>query len=150
MKKFLTTGILALTLAALSTQDAPAWLNWKFGVGMNMGWQSGGNNTLWGLFRNGQPPAPDICCGGGPGGVFFRPARPRSGPASGSPPPSGYPSSLEHSVNRLTRSRQQLRTRGEPTTRWLTTPTTAIRTTTTVTVANPPRHPTGRAPWPGL
>ncbi len=100
MKKFLTTGILALTLAALSTQDAPAWLNWKFGVGMNMGWQSGGNNTLWGLFRNGQPPAPDMCCGGGPGGVLPPSYGPGPAPAPVPPPPSGlYPSSLEHSVN---------------------------------------------------
>src|SRR5262249_14224938 len=30
MKKFLTTGVLALTLAAISTQTASAWINSKF------------------------------------------------------------------------------------------------------------------------
>ena len=65
MKKFLTMGALALALTAVYSAPAPAWLNWKFGIGMNLGWQSGGNNTLWGLFRNGQPPGPDCGMGGG-------------------------------------------------------------------------------------
>lgn len=65
MKKFLTMGALALSLAAICVAPAPAWLNWKFGIGLNLGWQSGGNNTLWGLFRNGQPPGPECGIGGG-------------------------------------------------------------------------------------
>ena len=63
MKKFLTLGALALTLAVLSTQQASAWTNFKFGVGLNFGYQAGGNNFGWGLFRNGQPP--EACCPGG-------------------------------------------------------------------------------------
>lgn len=83
MKKLLTSGVLALTLAALSTQSAMAWVNSKFGVGLNWNYQSGGNSLLFGLFRNGQPPAPD--CGiGGPGYV----PGPIPGPA---PCPNGGP-----------------------------------------------------------
>jgi len=63
MNKFLTTSALALTLAALSTQEAPAWINAKLGIGANIGWQSAGNNFGWGLFRNGQPPSTDACPG---------------------------------------------------------------------------------------
>src|SRR5207249_4894599 len=69
MKKILAMGITALSLALISEQQASAWVNWKFGAGINFNWQSGGNNFLWGAFRNGQPPAPDCCpppcCPGG-------------------------------------------------------------------------------------
>lgn len=58
MKKFLTVGALVLTAAALSASEAQAWCNFKFGAGINMSVQSGGNTLLWGAFRNGQPPAP--------------------------------------------------------------------------------------------
>jgi hypothetical protein len=67
MKKFITMGALSLAVAAVCSAPAPAWLNWRFGIGLNFGWQSGGNNTMWGLFRNGQPPGPDCCPGGGCG-----------------------------------------------------------------------------------
>lgn len=56
MKKFLMMGALAMALAVLSTQQAPAWINVKFNAGLNYGYQAGGNNLLWGAFRNGQPP----------------------------------------------------------------------------------------------
>jgi hypothetical protein len=101
MKKFITMGILALAVAAISTQEAPAWLNWKFGLGMNLGWQSGGNNTLWGLFRNGQPPAPDTCGGGFgyPGGLPGG-GLPPGGPLPVPQAPHGfYPNSSEHGVS---------------------------------------------------
>jgi hypothetical protein len=69
MKKILAMGLLALSLAVVSEQQASAWVNCKFGVGLNWNWQSGGNNFLWGLFRNGQPPSPDIAYPGhGPAG----------------------------------------------------------------------------------
>ncbi len=67
MRKFTLLGLTALALAAMSFEPASAWINFKFGVGLNWNWQSGGNNTLWGLFRNGQPPGngqpfdPSIC-----------------------------------------------------------------------------------------
>ena len=63
MKKILSTGILALTVAALSQQTASAWVNLNAGVGANLGFQSGGNCLLWGAFRNGQPPAAGGCAG---------------------------------------------------------------------------------------
>src|ERR1700733_15402532 len=56
MKKILLVGALALLALFSAQQQASAWLNFKFGAGINWAWQSGGNNTLWGLFRNGQPP----------------------------------------------------------------------------------------------
>ncbi len=91
MKKFLTMGALALAVAAVCSAPAPAWLNWKFGLGLNFGWQSGGNNTLWGFFRNGQPPGPD--CGVGcplpPGGGIGGPIGPGFGPGYGFQPNAG-------------------------------------------------------------
>jgi hypothetical protein len=75
MKKILVLGALALSIGLLSQQQASAWVNCKFGVGLNWNWQSGGNNFLWGAFRNGQPPGPDCCYAGGhpgsrPGSTF--------------------------------------------------------------------------------
>ena len=58
MKKFLVIGALALAVAACAEDQANAWVNAKFGVGLNVSLQSGGNNVMWGLFRNGQPPVP--------------------------------------------------------------------------------------------
>ncbi len=64
MKKILAIGILAVTAIAFSQQQASAWINTRFGIGLNWEYQSGGNNFGWGLYRNGQPPGPD---GFGPG-----------------------------------------------------------------------------------
>jgi hypothetical protein len=75
MKKFVVMGALALALAVCSQQEASAWVNTKFGVGLNWGYQSGGNNFLWGVFRNGQPPCCDgPGCGPGYGPGYFGPA----------------------------------------------------------------------------
>lgn len=60
MKKIMVLGLSALGLALLSQEQASAWVNCKFGVGLNWNWQSGGNNFLWGAFRNGQPPGPEV------------------------------------------------------------------------------------------
>jgi len=59
MKKLLPIGLLALSFTVFA-EDASAWINSRFGLGFNWGWQSGGNNLLWGLFRDGQPGGPDI------------------------------------------------------------------------------------------
>jgi hypothetical protein len=64
MKRILATGLLAICAIALSQQEASAWVNARFGVGLNWGYQSGGNNFGWGAFRNGQPPGPDMFYGG--------------------------------------------------------------------------------------
>jgi hypothetical protein len=95
MKKFLSMGALALALAGVCSAPAPAWLNWKLGLGLNFGWQSGGNNTLWGFFRNGQPPGPDC---GGAGGCPLPPGGPLGG---------GYgfqPNSIDNRAPDATRS----------------------------------------------
>ena len=58
MRKIFATGMLAICLIALSQQQASAWTSWKFGIGLDIGWSSGGNNLLWGAWQNGQPPGP--------------------------------------------------------------------------------------------
>ena len=47
MKKILAIGILAIIAIAFSQQQASAWVNSRFGVGLNWDWQTGGNNFLW-------------------------------------------------------------------------------------------------------
>lgn len=56
MRKLLVLGALALAVTVLSQQKASAWCHWKFGVGLNLEHQAGGNNWFWGAFRNGQVP----------------------------------------------------------------------------------------------
>jgi hypothetical protein len=60
MKRFLILGALALATASLSLQEASAWINSRFGIGANWGWQSGNNDFLHGLFHSGSPCGPDI------------------------------------------------------------------------------------------
>jgi len=58
MKKLLGISLLA-GLAVLATErPVQAWCNSKFSIGLNWHFQSGGNNFLWGLYRNGQVPGP--------------------------------------------------------------------------------------------
>ncbi len=59
MKKILAIGVLAIGMMAISQQQASAWVNTRFGMGLNFDWSSGGNTLLWGLIRDGQPGAPD-------------------------------------------------------------------------------------------
>ena len=59
MKKVLAIGMLAICAIALSQQQASAWVNHRFAIGLNWERQSGGNNWLWGGYRNGQPPGPE-------------------------------------------------------------------------------------------
>jgi hypothetical protein len=60
MKKFLFIGALALAVAAFLQQHVYAWKCANFSVGLNWSYQSGGNNLLWGLYRNGQPGGCDL------------------------------------------------------------------------------------------
>lgn len=98
MKKSILTAGLALLLSAWFSEPAQAWRSSKFGVGLNWSYQSGGNNFLWGFFRNGQPPAPTppphpgFMPGGpgyGPGGPGFGPGGP-GGPGFGPAPFPGF------------------------------------------------------------
>lgn len=70
MKKVLATGLLAICLIAATQQQASAWVNSRFGVGLNWDYSSGGNSFGWGLARNGQPPGPEGFGGGFGGGHF--------------------------------------------------------------------------------
>src|SRR5437763_1735249 len=56
VKKFLMIGALALGLAAVSGQEASAWIKCNFSVGLNWSWESGNNSFLWGLWTSGQAP----------------------------------------------------------------------------------------------
>jgi hypothetical protein len=59
MKKFFLMSAAALLALGLSQQQASAWANFKFGIGLNICYTSGNNCLLWGLVRNGQvPPFP--------------------------------------------------------------------------------------------
>jgi hypothetical protein len=71
MKKIVFAGLIAIGAMALAQQQASAWVNSKFGIGLNWERQAGGNNFLWGAYRNGQPPGPEAF--NGPG---FAPAAP--------------------------------------------------------------------------
>jgi hypothetical protein len=114
MNRFLSLGMLALTALLATEQQAPAWVNFKFGAGINWHWQSGNNSILWGVVRDGQPPGPEFfnpygCPPGGYSGAFGLPnghygpqdfqyfgAAPRQNPAAGQPaatptPPTTLP-----------------------------------------------------------
>ena len=71
MKKIVFAGLLAISAMAIPQQQASAWVNSKFSVGLNWDMQSGGNNLLWGAWRNGQPPGPEAFGGGGGYGGGF-------------------------------------------------------------------------------
>jgi hypothetical protein len=104
MKKLLVMGVLGLSLALITEDKASAWVNAKFGVGLNWSWQSGGNNFLWGAFRNGQPPGPDVAYPGQHPGFqqapfnpqhygpqdfqYFGGAQPRNGNPAAQPAPT--------------------------------------------------------------
>ncbi len=55
MKKIVAAGLLAVCAMLANQQEASAWINAKFSIGMNWEYQSGGNSFGWGLWQNGQP-----------------------------------------------------------------------------------------------
>jgi hypothetical protein len=55
MKKLVLAGLLAVAVLAVTQQQASAWINSRFSIGLNWG----GNNFFWGGFKNGQPPGPE-------------------------------------------------------------------------------------------
>jgi hypothetical protein len=56
MKQILTAALLTLGLAATVPQQAQAWSKFNFGVGLNLGWQGGGNSAFWGLVKGSPMP----------------------------------------------------------------------------------------------
>lgn len=87
MKKIIFAALVAVSVMAISNQHASAWVNSRFGVGLNWDVQSGGNNFLWGAWRNGQPPGPEAFGGGG--APRFSGPMPQQGFA-----PQGYPAPM--------------------------------------------------------
>jgi hypothetical protein len=59
MKRIALAGLAAICLIAVSQQQASAWVNNRFSIGLTWHRQSGGNNLGWGAWRNGQPPGPE-------------------------------------------------------------------------------------------
>lgn len=86
MKKLLSMGLLTFCALTASQQQAQAWVNAKFSVGLNWQMQSGNNNWLWGAWKNGQVPGPEAFGQGGGGGVPFM-----SGPGGMSQPIGQFP-----------------------------------------------------------
>ena len=68
MKKILSIGLLTVCALAISEQQAHAWVNAKFSVGLNWHLQSANNNVFWGMWKNGQVPGPEAFGPGGGGG----------------------------------------------------------------------------------
>jgi len=60
MKKFVVASLMAILIACASQHQASAWINSKFGIGMNWSYASGGNSFGYGLIRNGQPGGPEF------------------------------------------------------------------------------------------
>ncbi len=66
--KRLAFGVAAVALVLASQQQASAWSKFNFGVGLNVGWQGGGNSVLWGVLKGAPTPGDGgYGDGGGPG-----------------------------------------------------------------------------------
>ncbi len=95
MKRLLSIGLLTVCALAVSERQANAWVNAKFSIGMNWHLQSANNNTLWGVFKNGQVPGPEAFGAGMyPGPIPFG-----TNPPGGTFPfygngPQGYPQGM--------------------------------------------------------
>jgi hypothetical protein len=85
MKKLLSIGMLTVCALALTERPADAWVNSKFSIGLNWHLQSGNNNVLWGLWKNGQVPGPEAFGGHG-GPMQFGPQQQQM-----MPPANGFP-----------------------------------------------------------
>ncbi len=82
MKKLLGLGVVALGLALVSIQEASAWSNVKFGVGLNFQWQAANNAVGKHLWRNGPTPGHGYGYGHGYGhGYGYAPYGQFSAPA---------------------------------------------------------------------
>jgi hypothetical protein len=65
MKRLSYIALLAVGLVLASQQQASAWSKFNFGVGLNIGWEGGGNSVLWGALKG--APSPGGFDGGYPG-----------------------------------------------------------------------------------
>jgi hypothetical protein len=83
MKKLLSLGLLTVCALVISERQADAWVNSKFSVGLNWHLQSGNNNILWGMWKNGQVAGPEAFGGMPYGGGYI--------PFGGNPPAGTFP-----------------------------------------------------------
>ena len=60
MKKLIGMSVVALAITLISMQEASAWSNIKFGVGMNFQWQTGNNGIGKHFWRNGPLPGQPV------------------------------------------------------------------------------------------
>ncbi|MBX9677709.1 MAG: hypothetical protein K2X38_03015 [Gemmataceae bacterium] len=56
MNRLAFAALASLAIVVASSTPALAWKSSKFGIGLNWERQSGNNNFLWGMHRNGQVP----------------------------------------------------------------------------------------------
>ena len=73
MKRISSLALLALGLVLAMQQQASAWSKFNFGVGLNVGFDGGGNSVLWGVMKGAPSPGstdgyPGFQGGQGPGG----------------------------------------------------------------------------------
>jgi hypothetical protein len=54
MKKHILLSLTALAITCLAQQPASAWSNIRFKAGVDLNWQSGNNEFLWGAWRSGE------------------------------------------------------------------------------------------------
>jgi hypothetical protein len=97
MKKMLLVALLGLGLVLASEQRASAWSKYNFGVGLNVGYEGGGNSVLFGMFKGEQPPmGMDHGYQGGPE-MPIGPGMP-SAKAPQQPAPKAMPASLSRAA----------------------------------------------------
>ncbi len=73
MKKILVPALLATCVLAAVHQEASAWINSRFGMGLHWDWQSSNNKLFWGAWKNGNPPGPEAF-GGSYGPAYYAPS----------------------------------------------------------------------------
>ena len=88
MKKMLLVTLLGLGLVLTSGQRASAWSKSNFGVGLNIGYEGGGNSVFWGMFKGEQPPIGGMVGEPEPAMIPDEPAYPAY------PAPAAMPSSV--------------------------------------------------------
>jgi hypothetical protein len=93
MKNLLLVSALTLTLACTSGEQASAWVNSQFGMGLNWNFASGGNSYFWGLVRDGQPYGADFCHS-----LQTVAVPPAVGPCTPVPPANVFPCPHHHGV----------------------------------------------------
>jgi len=105
MNKIVMAGLAALALTTVAGQQAQAWSKYNFGVGLNVGWEGGGNSVLWGLFKGANVPGAGMGGDFGGGGVMPAPGPGYQGfsgynpypftPGRGAEPPLAAPTDSE-------------------------------------------------------